>query len=210
LQLKYYLPAVALPPRDEGITIERGLFAQSDTKEKNPLTEIAVGDIVRGKIKISIPSEYKNVAVEDMIPAGFEIVNFNLDTEDKTLGTEGSFGMTIPTNTASSDGLLTRVFSEITSIFSGSQTAQVYGSKMYEVQSDTYTQTLMPTHTESHDDRLFLFVENLPAGVYEYEYYLRALVPGEFQHLPARAEESYFPEIFGRTSGDLITVTPSK
>ena len=43
-------------------------------------------------------------------------------------------------------------------------------------------------------------------GVYEYEYYIRALVPGTFHHLPARAEEMYFPEVFGRTEGSYFEI----
>jgi len=54
-----------------------------------------------------------------------------------------------------------------------------------------------------------LYMEELSEGVYEYEYYLRALVPGEFQHLPARAEELFFPEVFGRTGGEVFEVTPA-
>jgi len=69
---------------------------------------------------------------------------------------------------------------------------------------------LRPNHTESHDDLVFLYVEQLSPGVYEYEYFLRALIPGEFQHLPARAEELFFPEVFGRTDGDVIEVIPSE
>ena len=59
---------------------------------------------------------------------------------------------------------------------------------------------------ESHDDRLFLFRELLPAGVYEYEFIVRALVPGTFHVLPTVASEMYFPENFGRTAGSLITI----
>ena len=59
---------------------------------------------------------------------------------------------------------------------------------------------------ETRDDRLFLFRERLPAGVYEYEYFIRALVPGVYHHLPAVVSELYFPENFGRTKGDYFTV----
>jgi uncharacterized protein YfaS (alpha-2-macroglobulin family) len=55
-----------------------------------------------------------------------------------------------------------------------------------------------------------LYVEEMSEGVYEYEYFLRALVPGEFQHLPARAEQLFFPEVFGRTEGTVIDVTPAE
>ena len=63
-----------------------------------------------------------------------------------------------------------------------------------------------PDFEETHDDRVFLFKENAAPGVYEYEYYIRALVPGTYHHLPAVASEMYFPEIFGRTAGEYFTI----
>ncbi len=66
--------------------------------------------------------------------------------------------------------------------------------------------TLPNVFQESHDDRIFLFSENVPPGIYEYDYYLRALIPGTYQHLPAVVSEMYFPENFGRTNGSIFTV----
>lgn len=202
LSLKYYLPVESLPPRDEGITVTRNLFALTDKKDTESLQEVKVGEVVRGKLMITIPEVYQNVAVEDFIPAGFEIVNFNLSTEDQSLQTEEVYDEW----SEADSGLVASVVDSMRNVFGGSQTAQVYRS----VTGGSYakgTRTLYPTHVESHDDRVFLYVETLEPGVYEYEYYLRALVPGTFQHLPARVEELYFPEVFGRTSGDIITVT---
>jgi uncharacterized protein YfaS (alpha-2-macroglobulin family) len=203
MALKYFLPADSLPPRDEGITIERGLYKLDDAKEENSLTSAAVGDVIKGKLTLTTPADYSNVSIEDIIPAGFEIVNFNLDTEDQSL-LDNSFGLE---STSGQEGWLTR----IKNVFGGSQTAQVfyegdYGGGYGYVED---TRKLYPTHAETHDDRVFLYVESLTAGVYEYEYFLRALVPGEFQHLPARAEQLFFPEVFGRTGGNIITVTPA-
>jgi len=197
MALKYFLPVDELPPRDEGVTITRDLYALDDEREQNPIVEAQVGDVVKGKLTITVPSQYTHVAIEDIIPAGFEIVNFNLDTEDQSLK-DNSVG-------ASSESW----FSRIGSAFGGSQSAQLFRSRGFGGSYGNNTRTLRPTHTESHDDRVFLYVEKLSPGVYEYEYYLRALVPGEFQHLPARAEELYFPEVFGRTDGDIVTVTPA-
>jgi len=209
MALKYYLPVSALPPRDEGITVERGLYALDDTKEKIPLQKFNVGEVIHGKIKLTIPGEYSNVSLEDIIPAGFEIVNFNLDTEDKSLqndtaDTYEEYGMREP------KGLMANVVESVASLFGDSPTADYFRSKGFGGSYTDESQRLYPTHVELHDDRLYLFMEQLSPGVYEYEYYLRALVPGEFQHLPARAEQLFFPEVFGRTSGDIITITPSK
>jgi len=206
MTLKYFLPVESLPPRDEGITITRNLFALTDTKEKESLTKATVGEVVKGKIVITIPDQYTHVAIEDFIPAGFEIVNFNLATEDKSLqdnyDNNYDFKGYIPS--AEPKNWLAR----IGSVFGDSQSARVY----QPASGGSYgndTRKLSPTHTESHDDRVFLFVESLSKGVYEYEYYLRALVPGEFQYLPARAEELYFPEVFGRTEGGTFEIIPA-
>ena len=205
MALKYYLPTEALPPRDEGITITRDMYALDDEKEKNSLSKAKVGDVVKGKLVLTIPQSYTHLAVEDFIPAGFEIVNFNLSTEDQSLNQSEDAYYDEWSSTEQS--FMANVFSSFSGLWSGSQTAQVYGQYNYGGSYGESKRTLYPTHTESHDDRVFLYVSSIEPGVYEYEYFLRALVPGTFQHLPARAEQLYFPEVFGRTSGDIVTVT---
>ncbi len=207
MSLKYYLPVDELPPRDEGITITRSLHSLGSERGVENIKTAAVGDVVRGKLTITIPAEYKNVAIEDFIPAGFEIVNFNLSTEDQSLKQAEVYGAN---QSIRSSGFVVSALASVKNIFSNSQTAQVYGASNAGGTYAKGKRRLYPTHVESHDDRVFLYMERLAPGVYEYEYYLRALVPGVFQHLPARAEELYFPEIFGRTSGDIITVTETQ
>ena len=217
MALKYYLPVTALAPRDEGITITRALYRLDDAEEKGPVTEAVVGDVLKGKITVMVPDVYHHVAIEDMIPAGFEIVNQNLDTERGAIESEYT-GVGLR-GSAKEQGFFGRTYDRVTSFFGNTQTAQTYdgwsgGYDEYGYDSpygygdsnESATRALWPTHVESHDDRVFLYMTELSSGIYEYEYYLRALVPGTFQHLPARAEELYFPEVFGRTSGSMITV----
>lgn len=205
MALKYYLPTESLPPRDEGITITRDMYALDDEKEITSLNKAKVGDVLKGKLVLTIPDSYSHLSVEDFIPAGFEIVNFNLSTEDQSLNqSEDAY---YDEWSSADDGFVASVFSSLGSLWGGSQTAQVYGQYNYGGSYGESKRTLYPTHTESHDDRVFLYVSSIEPGVYEYEYYLRALVPGTFKHLPARAEQLYFPEVFGRTSGDIVTVT---
>jgi len=61
-------------------------------------------------------------------------------------------------------------------------------------------------HIEYRDDRVFLFADSLPSGVYKYEYLVRATTPGTFHYRPARVWEMYYPENFGQTEGGLITI----
>lgn len=65
----------------------------------------------------------------------------------------------------------------------------------------------MPTYTDMRDDRVAIFATYLPAGAYEYTFLMRASLPGEYRVLPAHAEQMYFPDIWGRSSGALFTVT---
>jgi len=85
MALKYYLPADRIPPRDEGFSITRNLYRLDDKENKEPLTEAKVGDILRGHIQITVPADRNFVMIEDYIPAGMEIVNLDLATEEKSL-----------------------------------------------------------------------------------------------------------------------------
>ncbi len=58
------------------------------------------------------------------------------------------------------------------------------------------------------DDRAVLQADRLPKGVYEYVYYARATTPGSFFVAPAHAEETYFPEVFGRSDSSRFIVAP--
>ncbi len=59
---------------------------------------------------------------------------------------------------------------------------------------------------EFRDEKVVFFSEFLPAGTYQYTYYLQPVIPGEFQVIPATARQEYFPEVFGRSDGFLFTI----
>ena len=61
-------------------------------------------------------------------------------------------------------------------------------------------------HQNMRDDRAEAFTTLLWDGVYEYTYVARATTPGTFVVPPARAEEMYSPEVFGRTGSDWVIV----
>ncbi|HLG25991.1 MAG TPA: hypothetical protein VI588_04395, partial [Candidatus Gracilibacteria bacterium] len=62
-------------------------------------------------------------------------------------------------------------------------------------------------YSEIRDDRMMYFADFLPKGVYEIEYFVRATTPGTFHDLPVLAQELYFPEVFGRSAGNIFEVT---
>lgn len=61
-------------------------------------------------------------------------------------------------------------------------------------------------HENLRDDRAEAFASLLWEGVHEYTYVARATTPGVFVVPPARAEEMYQPETFGRSGGTRVIV----
>jgi uncharacterized protein YfaS (alpha-2-macroglobulin family) len=57
------------------------------------------------------------------------------------------------------------------------------------------------------DEKVILSSDYLPAGTYEYVYSVRAAVPGTYRTLPPTAREFYFPDVYGRGSGQVFTVS---
>ncbi|MFH1423355.1 MAG: alpha-2-macroglobulin family protein, partial [Candidatus Nealsonbacteria bacterium] len=161
ISLKYYLPAEQIPPRDEGFSIVGEFYKLDDKENKTPVLKAEVGEVLRSHLQITVSDNRNFVAVEDYIPAGMEIVNLELATEEKSLRL---------------------------------QEKELQGRELH------------PDFKEIRDDRIFLFKENLGPGVYEFDYYVRALIRGKFTHLPAVVSEMYFPENFGRTNGEYFEI----
>ncbi len=63
-------------------------------------------------------------------------------------------------------------------------------------------------HENVRDERVEAFARFLPAGVWRYTYVARATTPGEFVVPPAKAEEMYHPETFGRSGSDRVRIVP--
>jgi uncharacterized protein YfaS (alpha-2-macroglobulin family) len=61
-------------------------------------------------------------------------------------------------------------------------------------------------HQNLRDERAEAFTTLLWEGVYTYSYVARATTPGEFVVPPAKAEEMYTPEVFGRSGSDRVVV----
>lgn len=205
--LKYYLPAEEISPRDEGIAIKREYYGLLDKAEAKPLSTAKVGEVIKGKLTIISPKDRNLFTVNDAIPAGFELVNFNLATEDQTNLISGVEATTPEAETNTTEVNTTPVkplgfYDRFLSYFRP--------AKVYDEDTTVTPKILYPLPvdmSELRDDSLHLFTENLSAGEYTYTYYIRATVPGTFKHLPAEAYELNFPENFGRTGGSLFMVT---
>ena len=161
LGLKYYLTGGNVAPRDEGFSITRGFYNLDDIQNKTPLKLVNTGDVVKAHIEIIVPNTRRFVAIEDYIPAGLEIINMDLATEQKSLK-----------------------FTE----------------------KEVTNRILYPDFKEIRDDRYFVYKEYLTPGVYEFDYYVRALVKGDYLKLPTIVSEMYNPENFGRTQSEKFKV----
>jgi alpha-2-macroglobulin len=63
------------------------------------------------------------------------------------------------------------------------------------------------SRSELRDDRMALFATFLSKGTYEYSYTMRVTSAGQFNVIPTLVNEQYFPEVFGRSDGRLLSVT---
>ena len=61
-------------------------------------------------------------------------------------------------------------------------------------------------HQNMRDERVEAFAALLWEGSYTYDYVARATTPGTFVVPPTKAEEMYSPDVFGRSSSDLVIV----
>ncbi len=61
-------------------------------------------------------------------------------------------------------------------------------------------------HRNLRDDRSEAFAMELAAGSHRFSYTVRATTPGTFIAAPARAEEMYSPETFGRSAGLIVVI----
>ncbi|HNQ15448.1 MAG TPA: hypothetical protein PKM58_07790 [Pyrinomonadaceae bacterium] len=60
--------------------------------------------------------------------------------------------------------------------------------------------------TADDADNAELFASYLQSGVRTYSYVVRATTPGDFIVPPAKAEEMYSPETFGRSATERVEV----
>ena len=60
---------------------------------------------------------------------------------------------------------------------------------------------------EYRDEQVVFLANFLPAGTYQYSYFLQATLPGEYQVRPTFARQTFFPEVNGRSDGMIFTIT---
>ena len=176
LNLRYVTPAKEIGALNRGFAVSRRYSLLGDPE--TPVTGASPGDIVRVTVTVVAPADRLFARVEDFLPAGLEPVDPGLDIVPAWLRDQ-----------------LRREQVEARQRNAPSYVAPWYG--WYYSPWD---------QVDLRDDRLVLLASRLPEGVHEYVYYARATTPGDFFVAPARGEETYLPEVFGRSDSGRFAV----
>lgn len=179
--MKYAPKNLKLEPADYGFTVLRKYEAVDDKDDVKQNADgswtIKSGARVRVRLTMVAQARRYHVALVDQLPAGLEILNPELATTEA-----------IPADTGAGNTSVAEV---------GSRS---YGRNYYWWRMNWFE------HQNFRDERAEAFTSLLWEGVYNYTYVTRATTPGQFVVPPAKAEEMYAPETFGRTGTDFVRV----
>ncbi len=177
-----YAPTDLKPPAAEhGFHIERTYEAVDDPADVRLDTSgtwhVKAGARVRVKVTMVAAGRRYHVALVDWLPAGLEPVNADL---------RGSEPVPADVSPARRPGRgLMRT-----------------GRRGYYPRWRSHWYD----HQNLRDERAEAFTSLLWGGVYNYSYVAKATTPGTFVVPPAKAEEMYHPETFGRSAGDRMII----
>lgn len=178
--MKYAPKNLKLEPADYGFTVLRSYEPVDDKEDVKQNADgswtIKSGARVRIRLTLVAQARRYHVALVDNLPAGLEILNPELAVTES-----------IPADLQPATGVPT------------------YGSRSYGYGSWWWRQHWFD-HQNFRDERAEAFTALLWEGVYNYSYVTRATTPGQFVVPPAKAEEMYAPETFGRTGTDFVRV----
>jgi uncharacterized protein YfaS (alpha-2-macroglobulin family) len=178
LDLRYMTPAKEVEAVNRGFAVSHEYTSIDDPTKR--ITGVKVGDTVRVKVTVMAPADRSYVVIEDLLPAGLEAVDTRLKNVDPALKEK----------------------LEAERVQASQQKLGSYTAPWFRWYYSPWQQA------DLRDDRAVLQADRLPKGVYEYIYYARATTPGSFFVAPAHAEETYFPEVFGRSDSGRFIVAP--
>ncbi len=184
LGLRYAPESLKLEARDQGFVVSRKYEALPEPGQKEPDPE-AVRQLDDGSWVIKAGTNVKislNVVVRDR--ANYIVVDDALPA-----GFEGLNPKFVTNSAASIAGSVTL----------GTTSSGGYGDRWW------YPWWTFD-HSDLRDDRMLLFADRLPAGVYTYAYTARATTIGDFLLPPVKAEAMYEPERFGHSSSTRVKV----
>jgi uncharacterized protein YfaS (alpha-2-macroglobulin family) len=173
--------AAPVTPEDKGIRVERW-YERFDGGA--PITRAAEGDLVRVRLRVTVPSTRQFVVVDDALPAGLEAVDLSMRTASALPG-PGSAVSPEPNEREGTEG------------------GPEWGFGRWD--SGWWSPF---DYREIRDDRVVYSANVLGPGTYTATYIARATTPGTFIRPPAHAEEMYNPAVNGRSDGGTFVVTP--
>ena len=181
----YYLTVSEVPlrppvrPDEAGIRVERW-YETFETAQ--PITSATEGDLVRVRLRVTVPAERHFVVLDDPLPAGLEAIDLSLRTASALPGLRAPAGPDDPDQAPNDD-------------------ADSWAHGRWD--SGWWTPW---EHREMRDDRVVYSAALLWPGTYTATYVARATTPGVFIRPPAHAEEMYNPAVQGRSDGGTFTV----
>lgn len=175
-------------PVDQGILVERWYETYEDGK---PVTTVAAGQLVRVRLRVTVPADRNFVVLDDPLPAGLEAVDLSL----RLTGGFADLGAAGAARTEGED--------EEGGAAGAPSLRWAYGSWDAGWWSPF-------DHRELRDDRVVWFATVLWKGSYTATYVARATSPGRFARPPAHAEEMYDPAVQGESDGGTFTVLAPK
>jgi uncharacterized protein YfaS (alpha-2-macroglobulin family) len=178
--MKYAPKNLKLAPADYGFTVLRQYEAvdNADDVKQNADGSWTIKSGARVRVRLTMVAQARryHVALVDQLPAGLEILNPELAVTED-----------VPRDTG------------------GDTPVVEYGSRSYG-RGYWWWRQFWFEHQNFRDERAEAFASLLWEGVYKYTYVTRATTPGQFVVPPAKAEEMYHPETFGRSGTDFVKV----
>ncbi len=174
-------------PDQAGIQVDRW-YENYETGK--PVTSVVEGDLVRVRLRLTVPADREFVVLDDALPAGLEAVDLSLRTSALGAGPGAA--------AREGGGDQEELRNE-----SGGGEWWYYGWWDGGWWSPF-------DHREIRDDRVVYFATRLWPGSYSATYIARATTPGVFVRPPAHAEEMYNPAVHGRSDGGVFTVIRKK
>jgi alpha-2-macroglobulin len=183
-----YAPSVL--PKDP---LERGLVVQRWFEPYGgggAVRAVRAGELVRIRVRVASHMERNFVAVDVPLPSGLEAVDTTLASSAGMKRERGEEGRRLRYGYDSDEDL------DPSGAMQGDEAGEGWARGFWSPFN----------HVEQRDDRVVLFADRLPPGVHVASFVARATTPGEFLLKPARAEEMYSPEVFGRSDGGTFQV----
>lgn len=178
--LRYAPAELPTEPLDRGLVVQRWFEPYEGGGQAKTFR---AGDLVRVRVRVGSHMERNFVVVDVPLPAGLEAVDTSL-ASTAAIPAE-------PEHEGPGEGYEYESAEDLSA-----RGGNLYAHRFYSPFN----------HTEMRDDRVTLFADRLPPGVHVASFVARATTPGDYVLQPAKAEEMYSPETFGRSDGGRFSV----